>query len=99
MFKKPLWQTIGAVCSGSTLFASIHDLSVMLGNYLQQKTSADDIFAHHYRNTKLTFRRVFSKFSSDKMTKCNNDQTWFSDTLTSARPLRVVKTLAFEAWV
>ena len=35
---------IGAVCSGSTLFASILDLSVMLGNYLQQTTSADDTF-------------------------------------------------------
>ena len=32
------------VCSGSTLFASILNLSVMLGNYLQQTTSADDIF-------------------------------------------------------
>ena len=32
-----------AVCSGFTLFASILNLSVMLGNYLQQ-TSADDIF-------------------------------------------------------
>ena len=27
-----------------TLFASILNLSVMLGNYLQQTTSADDIF-------------------------------------------------------
>ena len=35
---------IGAVCSGSTLFASIFNWSVMLGNYLQQPTSADDIF-------------------------------------------------------
>ena len=35
---------IGAVYSGYTLFASILDLSVMLGNYLQQTTSADDIF-------------------------------------------------------
>ena len=34
----------GAVCSGSTLFASILYLSVMLGKYLQQTTSADDIF-------------------------------------------------------
>ena len=34
----------GAVCSGSTLFASILNSSVMLGNYLQQTTSADDIF-------------------------------------------------------
>ena len=35
---------IGAVCSGSSLFASILDSSVMLGNYLQQTTSADNIF-------------------------------------------------------
>ena len=35
---------IGAVCSGSTLFASILNSSVMLGNYLKQTTSADDIF-------------------------------------------------------
>ena len=35
---------IGAVCSGSTLFASILISSVMLGNYLQQTTSADEIF-------------------------------------------------------
>ena len=35
---------IGAVCSESMLFASILNLSVMLGNYLQQTTSADDIF-------------------------------------------------------
>ena len=34
----------GAVCSGFTLFASILNKSVMLGNYLQQTTSADDIF-------------------------------------------------------
>ena len=36
--------SIGAVCSGSTLFASILYSSVMLGNYLQQTTSANDIF-------------------------------------------------------
>ena len=35
---------IGAVYCGSTLFASILNLPVMLGNYLQQMTSADDIF-------------------------------------------------------
>ena len=35
---------IGAVCSGSTLFASILNSSVMSGSYLQQTTSADDIF-------------------------------------------------------
>ena len=47
MFKKPMTNSvdpdqtapIGAVCSGSTLFASILNSSVMLGNYLQQMTS------------------------------------------------------------
>ena len=34
---------IGAVCSGSTL-CSILNSSVILGNYVQQTTSADDIF-------------------------------------------------------
>ena len=36
---------IGAVCSGSTLFASILNSPAMLGNYLHQTTSADDIFS------------------------------------------------------
>ena len=35
---------IGAVCSGSILFASIPNLSAVLGNSLQQATSTDDIF-------------------------------------------------------
>ena len=35
---------IEAICSGSTLFASIRNLSVMLGKYLKQTTSADNIF-------------------------------------------------------
>ena len=34
---------IGAVWSGSTLFASVLNLSVMLGNYLQQTATADNI--------------------------------------------------------
>ena len=38
---------IGAVCSGSTLFA-ILDSSVMLGNYLQQTTSLGDIFQMNF---------------------------------------------------
>ena len=44
---------LGAVCSGSTLFAIILNLSVMFGNYLQQTTSADDIlrciFSWHFK--------------------------------------------------
>ena len=35
---------VEAVCSGSTLFASILNSSVMIGNYLHQTTSADNIF-------------------------------------------------------
>ena len=35
---------IGVVCSKPTLFGSILNSSVMLGNYLQQTTSADDVF-------------------------------------------------------
>ena len=36
---------IGAVCSGSTLFASRLNSSVLIGNYLQQTTSADNNFS------------------------------------------------------
>ena len=35
---------IGAVCSGSTLFAYILNSSVLLGKYLQQTASAKGIF-------------------------------------------------------
>ena len=35
-----------ALCTGSTLFASILNMSVILGNYLQQATSTDDIFRY-----------------------------------------------------
>ena len=35
---------MGAVCSASTLFGFILNSSVILGNYMQQTTSADDIF-------------------------------------------------------
>ena len=39
---------IGAVCSGSTLFASILTSSVMSGSYLQQITSAGRHFQQHF---------------------------------------------------
>ena len=39
----------GAVCSGSTLFASIFNLSVMLGNYLQQTTFSDAFFSWRFK--------------------------------------------------
>ena len=35
---------IGAVCSGFSIIFSLLNSSVMLGNYLQQTTLADDIF-------------------------------------------------------
>ena len=46
-----------AVCSGSTLFASILKLSVMLGNYLQQTTPADDIYICIFFLGTLRFKR------------------------------------------
>ena len=57
---------IGAVCSGSTLSASILNSSVMLGNYLQQTTSVDDIFGCALRvktitRTEKTIREIVEK--------------------------------------
>ena len=46
---------IGAVCSGSTLFASILNLSVMLGNYLQQTTFRCNFFLGALRVNWSTF--------------------------------------------
>ena len=40
---------LGAVLSRSTPFPFIPNWSVMLGNYLQQTTSADDIFIFSWR--------------------------------------------------
>ena len=48
---------IGAVCFGSTLFASILNSSVMLGNYLQQTSSAD--FQMHFLFGALRFNITF----------------------------------------
>ena len=39
---------IGTVCSGSTLFASILNSTVMLGNYLQQMTSRRHFQMHFF---------------------------------------------------
>ena len=57
---------IGAVCSGSMLFASILNSSVMLGNFLQQSTSADDIFrcVFYWRF------KGFKKFSEGDWKRC-----------------------------
>ena len=49
---------VGAVCSGSTLIASILNSSVMLGNYLQQTTSADDIFRCIFFLGTLRFKTI-----------------------------------------
>ena len=39
---------IGAVCSGSTLFASILNSPVMLGNFLQKTTSRRHFQMHFF---------------------------------------------------
>ena len=71
MIKKPLWQTVWTqirlllVCSGSTLFASILNLSVMLGNYLQhgfqQMTFSDAFFLGALRVLIIQFPTYQSK--------------------------------------
>ena len=56
---------IGAVCSGSTLFASTLNSSVMLGNYLQQTTSTDDIFRCIFFLAALRVKNVFYQHCID----------------------------------
>ena len=62
----------GAVCSGSTLFASILNLSVMLGNYLQQTTSADDIFRFILFLAALRIKHFFINYRKFKFTLYQN---------------------------
>ena len=59
-----LTAPIGAVCSGSTLFASILNSLVMLGNYLQQTSSADDIFRCIFLGA-LTIKRLYNAKGPD----------------------------------
>ena len=60
MFKKSLWQIVWTqVCSGFTLFASILNSSVMLGNIcsrrLQQTTFSDGFFLGALRVKSSTY--------------------------------------------
>ena len=58
-----LTAPIGAVCSGSTLFAFILNLSVMLGNYLQQTISADDISDAFFLGALRVKMHIFFSFA------------------------------------
>ena len=60
---------VGAVCSGSTLFPSILYLSVMLGNYLQQTTSADDIFRCIFFLSALRVNSFLARVLADDLWK------------------------------
>ena len=64
---------IGAVCSGYTLFASILNVSVMLGNYLQQTTSADNIFRCIFFLGALRVNSLAFSSSSDSGKFSNTD--------------------------
>ena len=46
------------VCSGSTLFISILNLSVMLNNYLQQTTFSDAFFSWRFKGLIPTALRL-----------------------------------------
>ena len=66
---------IGAACSGSTLFASLLNLSVMLGNYLQQTTSADNIFRCIFflDALRVNYKLTSSRFCSGEL---KSTPTW-----------------------
>ena len=49
---------IGAVCSGSTLVASILNSSVLLGNYLEQTTSVIAGFSSNLANMFIYARQI-----------------------------------------
>ena len=57
-----------AVYSGPTMFASLLNSSVMLGNYLQQTTSADDIFRYIFFLCALSVRTKSSAISAEQNT-------------------------------
>ena len=57
-------RTAPIVCCGSALFASILNSSVMLGNHLQQTTSADDIFRCIFFLGALRVKDVHSRYSA-----------------------------------
>ena len=50
---------IGAVCSGSMLFASLLNSSIMFGNYLQQTTFSDAFFLGALRVNWKDCRELF----------------------------------------
>ena len=77
---------IGAVCSGPTLFASILNSSVMLGNYLQQTTSAYDIFRCIFLGT-LTVNLVDKKANSILLSKYLLIWTFKLQSLTIKAPI------------
>ena len=67
---------IEAVCSGSTLFASIFNSSVMLSNYLQQTTSADYIFQMHFLLSALRVNICFKhKYANDFIFKNQSENS------------------------
>ena len=77
---------IGAVCFGSTLFASILNSSVMLGNYYQQTTFSDAFFLGALKvstayTISLGYNRcvLFNSGEGNKMcsSECQQDQYEF----------------------
>ena len=81
---------IGAVCSRSTLFASILNSSVMLGNYLQQMTSADNIFRcifFHWR-LRVNHSLLFSELQCHSCVGLHNEEC-NQQPLATCSPLQV----------
>ena len=83
---------IGAVCSRSTLFAFILNWSVMLSNYLQQTTSADDILRCFFLGA-LRVNEVLNQpnqqqiyYCADSLSTPVQETNMFSYALISAGP-------------
>ena len=66
------------ICSGSTLFASILNALVMLGNYLQQTTSAD-FSRRHFQILRIKLLVLFPFLASGKVIDVHTDKSKVSD--------------------
>ena len=70
---------IGAVCSGFTQFASIPNLSAMLGNSLQQTTFSDAFFFLNQLNSThlvIELYEIASFFTKFKAWSCSYQSCW-----------------------
>ena len=78
LFGKQCGPRSDCSCSGSTLFASILNSSVMLGIHSQQTTSADDIFKCILRVNRRV-DKLTPRVQSDHRSGYSNDSRYSND--------------------